>query len=109
LDGLDKVSKIIDQVSSVLNNHLKYINSTSESPNPQLTKRQRATTYNDINKLFVYLEMYYDIEWVKPDPYPDEYPSGNSFDLIVDILKLGSIITKFKYVSRNDSFLCMKS
>ena len=33
----------------------------------------------------------------------DEYPSGNPFDHIVDIMKLGAIITRFKYISRDGS------
>lgn len=33
----------------------------------------------------------------------NEYPSGNPFDHVVDIMKLGAIITRFKNVSRDGS------
>ena len=50
--------------------------------------------------------MYYDIETVKSDPLiADEYPHGNPFDHIIDIMRQGAIIIRFKYVSRNKSDL----
>jgi hypothetical protein len=104
LEGLEKVSQIKDQICSVLNDHLQYIGGAPKSTKTQLTKRQREAIYNDMNELFVYLKMYYNVEWVRPDSLlSDEYPSGNPFDHIVDIMKLGAIITRFKYVSRDGS------
>ena len=48
--------------------------------------------------------MYYDIEAIKSDPrISDEYPYGNPFDHIIDIMKHGAIIVRFKYVSNNRS------
>jgi hypothetical protein len=50
--------------------------------------------------------MYFDIETVKSDPLiADEYPHGNPFDHIIDIMSQGTIIIRFKYVSRNKSLL----
>jgi hypothetical protein len=54
----------------------------------------------------VYSKMYYDIETIKSDPLiADEYPHGNPFDHIIDIMSQGGIIIRFKYVSRNKSSL----
>ena len=48
--------------------------------------------------------MYYDIESVKSDPLiSDEYPYGNPFDHIIDIVNQGAIIIRFKYISKNNS------
>ena len=48
--------------------------------------------------------MYYDIEIVKSDPLvAEEYPHGNPFDHIIDIMDQGAIIIRLKYVSRNNS------
>ena len=48
--------------------------------------------------------MYYDIESVKSDPLiSDEYPYGNPFDHIIDIVNQGAIIIRFKYASKNNS------
>jgi|GEM_PF-936099 hypothetical protein len=105
LDGLDKVSQITNQISTILNDYLKDISSTAGLAKTQLTTRQKEAIYNDINELFVYLKMYYDIESVRLDLLlSDEYPCGNPFDHIVDIMIRGAIITRFKYVSR-DGFL----
>jgi hypothetical protein len=50
--------------------------------------------------------MYYDIETIKSDPLiADEYPHGNPFDHIIDIMNQGAIIIRFKYVSRNKFLL----
>jgi hypothetical protein len=49
--------------------------------------------------------MYYDIESIESDPLiSDEYPYGNPFDHIIDIMNFGGIIIRFKYISRNKSF-----
>jgi hypothetical protein len=48
--------------------------------------------------------MYYDIETIKSDPLiSDEYPYGNPFDNIIDIMNYGAIIVRFKYVSNSKS------
>jgi hypothetical protein len=69
-----------------------------------LSNNQREAIYTDINELAVYSKMYYDIETVKSDPLiADEYPHGNPFDHIIDIMSQGAIIIRFKYISRNGS------
>jgi hypothetical protein len=69
-----------------------------------LSNNQKEAIYTDINELAVYLKMYYDIDTVKSDPLiADEYPHGNPFDHIIDIMSQGAIIIRFKYVSRNRS------
>src|SRR5919197_1179945 len=69
-----------------------------------LTNNQKEAIYTDINELAVYSKMYYDIETVKSDPLiADEYPHGNPFDHIIDIMSQGAIIIRFKYVSMNSS------
>jgi hypothetical protein len=104
LDGLDKVSQITNQISNTLSDHLKDVGSPTGLAKTQLTMRQKEAIYNDINELFVYLKMYYDIESVRLDLLlSDEYPCGNPFDHIVDIMIHGSIITRFKYISRDGS------
>jgi hypothetical protein len=71
-----------------------------------LSNNQKGAIYTDINELAVYSKMYYDIETVKSDPLiADEYPHGNPFDHIIDIMSQGAIIIRFKYVSRNNSVL----
>jgi hypothetical protein len=71
-----------------------------------LSNNQKEAIYTDINELAVYSKMYYDIETVKSDPLiADEYPHGNPFDHIIDIMSQGAIIIRFKYVSRNNSVL----
>ncbi len=70
------------------------------------SNNQKEAIYTDINELAVYSKMYYDIETVKSDPLiADEYPYGNPFDHIIDIMSQGAIIIRFKYVSRNNSVL----
>jgi hypothetical protein len=61
--------------------------------------RLMSNIQRDINELAVYSKMYYDIETVKSDPLiADEYPHGNPFDHIIDIMKKGAIIIGFKYI-----------
>jgi hypothetical protein len=70
------------------------------------SNNQKEAIYTDINELAVYSKMYYDIETVKSDPLiAEEYPHGNPFDHIIDIMSQGAIIIRFKYVSRNKSLL----
>ena len=48
--------------------------------------------------------MYHDIEIVKADPLiSDEYPYGNPFDHIIDMMSHGALIVRFKYILRNNS------
>jgi hypothetical protein len=70
------------------------------------SNNQKEAIYTDINELAVYSKMYYDIETVKSNPLiADEYPHGNPFEHIVDIMSQGSVIIRFKYVSRKKSDL----
>jgi hypothetical protein len=51
------------------------------------SNNQKKAIFTDINELAVYSKMYYDIETVKSDPLiADEYPHGNPFDYIIDIM-----------------------
>jgi hypothetical protein len=69
-----------------------------------LSNNQKEAIYTDINELAVYSKMYYDIETVKSDTLiADEYPHGNPFDHIIDIMSQGAIIIRFKYVLRDGS------
>jgi hypothetical protein len=71
-----------------------------------LGNNQKEAIYTDINELAVYSKMYYDIETVKSDPLiADEYPHGNPFEHIIDIMSQGAIIIRFKYVLRDNSLL----
>jgi hypothetical protein len=103
LDGLDKVSQITNQISVVLDGYVKDRRSGNFAKT-ELTTKQKDAIYTDINELSVYLKMYYDIESVRLDSLiSGEYPSGNTFDHVVNIMKYGAIIIRFKYVSRNGS------
>ena len=114
-DELDKVQNlpIIDRMVQTLQRYL-YLNNNIENGNDSksnlivsdLSNIQKDAIYTDINELAVYSQMYYDIETVKSDPLiADEYPHGNPFDHIVDIMNQRAIIIRFKYVSRNKSLL----
>jgi hypothetical protein len=112
-DELDKVQylPIINQIVQTLQRYLylknKFENGNNSKNNlivSNLSKNQKEATYTDINELAVYSKMYYDIETVKSDPLiVDEYPHGNPFDHIIDIMSQGAIIIRFKYISRNKS------
>jgi hypothetical protein len=114
-DELDKVQNlpIIDRIVQTLQRYL-YLNNNIENGNDSkshlivsdLSNIQKDAIYTDINELAVYSKMYYDIETVKSDPLiADEYPHGNPFDHIIDIMSKGAIIIRFKYVLRNKSDL----
>ena len=67
-----------------------------------LSANQKEAIYTDINELAVYSKMYHDIETIKSDPLiADEYPHGDPFDHIIDMMSQGAIIIRFKYVSRS--------
>jgi hypothetical protein len=114
-DELDKVQylPIIDQIVQTLQRYLYLKNSNQGNNNSKnnlivskLSNSRRQAIYTDINELAVYSQMYYDIETIKSDPLiADEYPHGNPFDHIIDIMSQGAIIIRFKYVSRNKSLL----
>ena len=114
-DELDKVQylPIINQIVQTLQRYLylknKFENGNNSKNNlivSNLSNNQKEAIYTDINELAVYSKMYCDIETVKSDPLiADEYPHGNPFDHIIDIMSQGAIIIRFKYVSRNKSLL----
>ena len=115
-DELDKVQylPIINQIVQTLQRYLYLKNDVENGNNSSknslivsnLSNNQKEAIYTDINELAVYSKMYFDIETVKSDPLiADEYPHGNPFDHIIDIMSQGAIIIRFKYVSRNKSLL----
>ena len=114
-DELDKVQypPIINQIVQTLQRYLYLKNSNQGNNNSKnslivskLSNSQKQAIYTDINELAVYSQMYYDIETIKSDPLiADEYPHGNPFDHIIDIMSQGAIIIRLKYVSRNKSLL----
>jgi hypothetical protein len=110
-DESDKVQylPVINQIVQTLQRYLYLKNNDGNENNSNLiasnlSNNQKEAIYTDINELAVYSKMYYDIETVKLDPLiADEYPHGNPFDHIIDIMSQGAIIIRFKYVSRNGS------
>jgi hypothetical protein len=110
-DELDKVQylPIINQIVQTLQRYLYLKNNVENGNNSSsknnlivsnLSNNQKEAIYTDINELAIYSKMYYDIETVKNDPLiVDEYPYGNPFDHIIDIMSQGAIIIRFKYVS----------
>jgi hypothetical protein len=111
-DGLDVVTHSTNQIADILqkyffyphNNNNKNNNNNNQLIASDLNNNQKEAIYTDINELAVYSKMYYDIETIKSDPLKsDEYPYGNPFDHIIDIMKHGAIIVRFKYVSNNKS------
>lgn len=114
-DELDKVQylPIINQIIQTLQRYLYLKNNVENGNNSKNnlivsnpSNNQKEAIYTDINELAVYSKMYFDIETVKSDPLiADEYPHGNPFDHVIDIMSQGAIIIRFKYVSRNKSLL----
>jgi hypothetical protein len=109
-DEFNKVQylPIVNQIVQTLQRYLFLENNKYSSKSnlivSNLNNNQREAIYTDINELAVYSKMYYDIEIVKSDPLiAEEYPHGNPFDHIIDIMDQGAIIIRFKYVSRNNS------
>jgi len=110
-DELDKVQylTIINQIVQTLQRYLYLKNNVENGNNnnsknnlivSNLSNNQKEAIYTDINELAVYSKMYYDIETVKSDPLiVEEYPHGNPFDHIIEIMSQGAIIIRFKYVS----------
>jgi hypothetical protein len=104
---LPLINKIVQNLQRYLylkNNDGNDNNNNSNLIASNLSNNQKEAIYTDINELAVYSKMYYDIETIKSDPLiADEYPHGNPFDHIIDIMSQGAIIIRFKYVSRNGS------
>jgi hypothetical protein len=101
-DELDKV-QYLPIVNKIVQNLQRYLylknNGCNDSNNnilvSNLSNNQKQAIYTDINELAVYSKMYYDIETIKSDPLiADEYPHGNPFDYIIDIMKLAIIKIK---------------
>src|SRR6187200_1311217 len=104
LPGINQIVQTLQRYLYLKNNDGNENNSSLIASN--LSNNQKQAIYTDINELAVYSKMYYDIETVKLDPLiADEYPHGNPFDHIIDIMGQGAIIIRFKYVSRNGSLL----
>ena len=105
-DGLDKVKYLSSKIVNYLfENYLKEEDDNNNNLIvSNLTNNQKEAICADINELSVYSKMCYDIETVKSDPLiSNEYPYGNPFDHIIDIMNYGAIIIRLKYVSRNKS------
>jgi hypothetical protein len=117
-DELDKVQHISPIINQMVHTVQRYVYLNNDQDNDKnntnnnnliasnLSYSQKEAIYTDINELAVYSKMYYDIEGVKSDPLiADEYPHGNPFYHIIDIMSQGAIIIRFKYVSKNKSLL----
>jgi hypothetical protein len=101
-ERLNDLEYLTDKTIHSLENYVKNENDKLITAN--LNNNQKEAIYTDINELAVYLNMYYDIETVLSDPLiSNEYPSGNPFDDVVDVMIYGAIIIRFKYVSRDQS------
>jgi hypothetical protein len=85
-DGLDAVTHSTNQITDVLQSYFYLHNSQLIASN--LNNNQKEAIHTDIKELAIYSKMYYDIETIKSDPLiSDEYPYGNPFDHIIDIMK----------------------
>ena len=107
-EELNKVQYPVNQIVQTLQRYFYVKNDDDNNNNDliisNLSNGQKEAIYTDINELAVYSRMYYDIESVKSDPLiSDEYPYGNPFDHVIDIVNQGAIIIRFKYVSKNNS------
>ena len=116
-DELNKMQflPIINDIIQTLQGYFNLKNNVGRENNNNslvvmnLSANQKEAIYTDINELAVYSKMCYDVEIIKSDPLiADEYPHGNPFDHIIDIMSQGAIIIRFKYVSRNKSSLVTK-
>lgn len=100
---LNDLEDLTNKIAYTLESYVRHENGNSVAA-ANLNNIQKEAICTDINGLAVYLRMYYDIETVKLEPLiSSEYPSGNPFNDIVDIMSNGAIIIRFKYVSRNQS------
>jgi hypothetical protein len=114
-DELDNIQypPIVNQIVQTLQRYLYLRNNNGNDIHydnnnnlivSNLSANQKEAIYTDIHELAVYSKMYHDIETVKSDPLiADEYPHGNPFGHIIDIMSQGAIIIRFKYISKNGS------
>ena len=103
-DGLDVVKHFTNQIANILQRQIYFENNNNQLIASNLNSNQKEAILTDINELAVYSKMYYDIETIRSDTLiSDEYPYGNPFDHIIDIMNHGATIVRFKYVSRNKS------
>ena len=58
IDGLEKLSYMTKQISTILDNYICDNNSLFKT---DLTYKQKEAIYTDINELSIYLKMYYDV------------------------------------------------
>jgi len=101
--SLNDLGYLTNKIIHILEKYVKNENGSLITA-VDLNNNQREAVYTDINELGVYLKMYYDIETVKRNPsISNEYPSGNPFNDVVEIMSNGAIIIRFKYVSRDQS------
>jgi len=56
---------------------------------------------HDIHELAIYVKMYQEIEYSKYK-HPKYYPHGNPFNNILDLMNLGAVIIRFKYVKQQN-------
>jgi len=103
IESLNDLGDLTNKIVHILEKYVKNENGDLITA-LDLNNNQREAVHTDINELGVYLKMYYDIETVKQNPsISNEYPSGNPFDDVVEIMSNGAIIIRFKYVSRDGS------
>ncbi|HET7148158.1 MAG TPA: hypothetical protein VFI73_06610 [Candidatus Nitrosopolaris sp.] len=103
IESLNDLGYLTNKIVHILEKYVKNENGNLITA-VDLNNNQREAVYTDINELGVYLKMYYDIETVKRNPWiSNEYPSGNPFDDVVEIMNNGAIIIRFKFVSRDES------
>lgn len=100
IDRLDLkiLNNISDRVYDVLRGFLK------KPSLENLSKERKDAISTDISELSIYTEMYHNIDLVKSNPFKaEEFPYGNPFDHVLDIMSNGGVTIRFKYVSRNGS------
>ena len=106
---LENVKDLTNQTVQTLHRNLYLNNKDDDDDNnnliaSNLNSNQKEAISTDIDELAVYSRMYHDIEIVKADPLiSDEYPYGNPFDHIIDMMSHGALIVRFKYILRNNS------
>jgi hypothetical protein len=88
-ESLNDLGYLANKIAHTLEEYVKIENGNLITA-VDLNNNQREAIYADINELGVYLKMYYDIETVKRNPsISNEYPSGNPFDDVVEIMNNG--------------------
>ena len=115
-DELNKVQfvPVINDIIRTLQGYFLLKNNVDRENNNNLvvlnvSANQKEAIYTDINELAVYSKMYYDIETIKSDPLiADEYPHGNPFDHIIDIMSRGAIILDSNTFQETSRVLLLK-